>query len=213
MCFAAQLFYPTHSAISCHNVTTYSVRAWLDAAGICQNGIDCELAALDCVPHVDVWGFTDVDRGPPIDIRELPILEMRAFKSRLNACGCRLQISHRELQVPHRHREVHKRHLRTRNFEKKGLQLAISDFFSCVVSPQSIASAQQTIAVFGPFAARCYQRACLARAPPSGNHPKLAGVFQRSRSTDLQITAGRQLLLNTKHRRKKWRHFHAEKQI
>jgi hypothetical protein len=179
MCVTEQFLCSTRSAISYYKTTTYGAQVSRDAAGICQNGIDCELAALDCVPHVDVWGFTAVDRGPPIDVRELPILKLHARKGRCRASGCRLRTSHRELKVSRRHCEAHKRQVRTHNFERKSLQVAMSDSSSCPASSQSIASTQQTIAAFAPPAAWRLLGSCLSRAPPAELLPKVAGVSRR----------------------------------
>ena len=140
---------PECAAVSDCNTTSYIASTLLDAAEGCQNGIDCEPAALDCVFHAVGCQPALVDCMSPIDESRLAILKLQTCKSRCRTSRCRLETSRRWLQISHRRCETHKRPLRTRNFKNVSLQAAISDFISCLPSCQSIPSAHQTVTAAG----------------------------------------------------------------
>jgi hypothetical protein len=156
------------SAISHYKSEAYGTEVSSNTAQICQNGIDWELAAIDCMLYALDWELSLVNLKPHVNDSKLPIFKMHASKCRMNASRCRLQALNRWLNTSDRHREAHDRQQEARNFEIVGFQLRICSFMSRAQSFKSIASAHQSPASSAHPAGWRILQTCRARcSPPS----------------------------------------------
>ena len=157
----------TRAAISCCNICIYNVDGRFDSAEICQNGIDCESANVDC------W-FHGLDCELPIMSWVFPFDDWKnAFpKLQDHNCGYAARNRHQQdvhpgLRTSQRRSAVRNRPLEAHNFKIVNLQLAIAGFIWGLACLQSIASNHQSPRYGALFVRRGMQRSPGGRDPPS----------------------------------------------
>ncbi len=142
---APQLLFPARSAISCCNIMTYSVLASINAAEICQNGIDSKLSAPRWMISVNDWRLQVFDWKLRVVDSRLQFLKIGALLRRFEPSGRRQGATDRRREISDRQPKALSRLSEPSIFENRSFQLAIGDFKSRARSIQSIARDDQTV--------------------------------------------------------------------
>ncbi len=160
--------FSTDSAVSTCKIEIYDVEAQVCRVKICQNGVDCEFAAVDCRPHGHDCEPAIIDWVLLFEKSKNAFRRLQSHNCRYEASICHLRISHPGLHPSYERFAAHNRHLVVHNFKIVNCALPFGVFICWVASFLSLASNDQSSAYREHLALRRMQRTRGGRDPPFG---------------------------------------------